>query len=128
MTDPDTEVGVEGNEAWVCARVIGDLDRDVLRSISDEVIAHMSEYDMFRVLVDLSQVKGTPPPSLVQRLPEYYAARHVTRMAMALVLPPRGDRLDLSRFFKLAAQRHAYKVAIFDSSSSARAWLKAQDR
>lgn len=128
MANLDTDVGLGENEAWVCARVIGDLDRDALRYITDKVIACMFEYGRFRVLVDLSQVQGTPPPSLLQRLPEYYAASNVTRMAMALVLPPRGDRLDLSRFFKLAAQRHAYQVAIFDSLSSAGAWLEAQDR
>lgn len=106
--------------------VHGDLDVDLMRKLTDRLLALVAEHGVFRVLVDLSRVAGTPPPSSIQRLPEYYVSRNAdTRMTLAILLPPRGDRLDLSRFFKLTAQRHSYKVQIFNSRQLAEEWLES---
>lgn len=114
---------------WVCVGVQGDLDIDLMRRLTDQYLELVAEHDVFNVLVDLSHIEGTPPPSSIQRLPEYYVSRQVdTRMTIAIVLPPRGDRLDLSRFFKLTAQRHSYKVNIFNSRQYAEEWLESLPR
>ena len=105
--------------------VQGDLGGELLRTLTEEVIAAVATHGLLAVLIDLSLVDGTPPPSAIQRLPEYYAARDMDRrVRFAVLLPPRGDRLDLSRFYKLSAQRHSYRVNIFESRAAAVEWLQ----
>lgn len=120
----DSTAKLDDQGRWVLVRVQGDLDVGLMRRLTDQLLALVAEHDVFNVLADLSDVEGTPPPSAIQRLPEYYVSRDVdTRMTIAIVLPERGDRLGLSRFFKLNAQRRSYKVNIFDSRQLAEAWL-----
>lgn len=115
---------LDGSGRWIHIAVQGDLDVELMRKLTDRLVALVAEHSVFKVLVDLTRVEGTSPPSSIQRLPEYYVSRNVdTRMTIAIVLPPRGDRLDLSRFFKLTAQRHSYKVSIFNSLPLAEEWL-----
>lgn len=120
----DSTAELDSSGRWIRIAVQGDLDVDLMRRLTARLVTLVAENAVFNVLVDLTEVEGTPPASSIQRLPEYYVARNVdTRMTIAIVLPPRGDRLDLSRFFKLTAQRHSYKVNIFNSLRLAEEWL-----
>lgn len=96
-----------------------------VRQATDAALSLVESRQCFSVLLNCLDLTEAPNPSVVQRLPEYYAARGIdTRLRIGLVNSGSPNGLEVSRFYKLVAKQKNYTVQLFESRDAALEWLK----
>lgn len=104
--------------------VAGSLVYDEIRQATDATleVAHAEHCQL--VLLNCQAMSQLPAPSIVQKLPEYYAARGMdSRLRIGLVSPDSTAGLEVLQFYKLAARRQNFAVQLFESRNDALQWL-----
>ena len=96
-----------------------------VRQATDAALSLVESRQCYSVLLNCLELTQAPTPSVVQRLPEYYAARGIdTRLRIGLVNSGSPNGLEVSQFYKLVAKQKNYTVQLFESRDAALQWLQ----
>ncbi len=101
----------------------------MLISTADEVLDLVESTGILGILLDFERVALSPMASHVAKMPEYYASRNAdTRIRVAVLLPERGDKHGLAKYYKLSASKVGYTVQLFEAREDACDWLQRETK